>query len=292
MKRCLTIILLSISVLQIAAQNDDLLPDSILSVADSIAELRESAASNTLCATRFPAKKFTAKGWNNPQGEEVVPYRFRANQLITPAALIVAGSIGVNAFRNFKYTEREWFKDLRRDRYLHFDDWIQYAPAVGYLGLGLCGVPSRHDMIDRICAGVTAYAIMAVLTNSIKYTVGEMRPNMAARNSFPSGHSGTVFCGAELMRLEYGNYIGIAGYAVAVTTGFMRMYNEKHWYNDILAGAGIGILSARIAYWLMPWERKLFKRIRPDGVAGMAVAALPYYDADSRGAGLAFTATF
>ena len=50
-------------------------------------------------------------------------------------------------------------------------------------------------------------------------------------NSFPSGHTANAFCGAELMRIEYGNWVGLAGYAVAVTTGVMRMYNERHWWN-------------------------------------------------------------
>jgi len=40
--------------------------------------------------------------------------------------------------------------------------------------------------------------------------------------------------------------------------GLMRMCNDRHWYNDVLAGAGIGILSARLGYWLLPLERRLF----------------------------------
>ena len=31
------------------------------------------------------------------------------------------------------------------------------------------------------------------------------------------------------------------------------------WFNDVVMGAGIGILSARIGYWLLPLERKLLK---------------------------------
>jgi membrane-associated phospholipid phosphatase len=39
---------------------------------------------------------------------------------------------------------------------------------------------------------------------------------------------------------------------MATATGFLRMYNDKHWFSDVMAGAGIGILSTKIAYWLYP----------------------------------------
>lgn len=60
------------------------------------------------------------------------------------------------------------------------------------------------------------------------------------------------------MRIEYGNYIGIAGYALGVAVGTLRIYNDRHWITDVIGGAAIGVLSARIGYWMVPWEQKLF----------------------------------
>ena len=68
-----------------------------------------------------------------------------------------------------------------------------------------------------------------------------------------------------LMRREYWKvspWIGVAGYAVAAGTGFFRMYNNRHWLTDVIAGAGIGILSAQAAYWLYPVVTKAFFRKR------------------------------
>lgn len=67
--------------------------------------------------------------------------------------------------------------------------------------------------------------------------------------------------GAELLRREYWDvspWIGVAGYAVAAGTGFFRMYNNRHWLTDVIAGAGIGILSVQAAYWLYPAISKKF----------------------------------
>ena len=98
---------------------------------------------------------------------------------------------------------------------------------------------------------------MGVLTNALKYTVCEMRPDGSARNSFPSGHSATAFMGAELVRLEYGGWAGAGSYSVASATAALRVYNNRHWFNDLLGGAAIGILSANVGYWLLPLERRL-----------------------------------
>ncbi len=67
--------------------------------------------------------------------------------------------------------------------------------------------------------------------------------------------------GAELVRIEYGGWYGVGAYAVATTVGFMRMYNGKHYFHDVVAGAGVGILSARIGEWSgQLWHKLLAKR--------------------------------
>ena len=38
------------------------------------------------------------------------------------------------------------------------------------------------------------------------------------------------------------------------------MYNNRHWLTDVMAGAGIGILSVQAAYWLYPVISKTFFR--------------------------------
>ena len=35
---------------------------------------------------------------------------------------------------------------------------------------------------------------------------------------------------------------------MATTVGVMRVLNNRHWVSDVLAGAGIGILSTNLAY--------------------------------------------
>jgi membrane-associated phospholipid phosphatase len=98
----------------------------------------------------------------------------------------------------------------------------------------------------------------------------------------------TAFAGAELVRTEYGWVAGACAYAVATTVGFMRMYNNRHWFNDVVAGAGFGILAARIGYWLLPLNRHIFKIPRK----GQALIATPVYDSASGTLGLSCAMQF
>ena len=93
--------------------------------------------------------------------------------------------------------------------------------------------------------------LMAGFVNSIKYTVKEKRPDNTSNNSFPSGHTATAFMCATILHKEYGNkspWYSIGGYTLAGLTGVTRQLNNRHWIGDILAGAGIGILSADLGY--------------------------------------------
>ena len=203
---------------------------------------------------------------------------FRPQQLILPGALMAIGAFGVENgwFVGLKNDVRDGFEDLRGDCRFRADDKLQYLPVIANVGLGLVGVRSRHSFRERIAATATAYVALGILTNVTKYTVKEKRPDSGKRNSFPSGHTATAFMGAELLREEYGNGWGAGAYAFATGIAFLRLYNDRHWLNDIIGGAGVGILSARIGCWLLPWERRLLGWEKKQS----AVAIVPGYNAE------------
>ncbi len=136
-----------------------------------------------------------------------------------------------------------------------FDDFLQYSPVFIMWGMDALGMKPRH----RFKQQTTILALSAISVLSMVYVTKTLtkrvRPDSQADNSFPSGHTATAFMGAEILRQEFGHHspwIGIAGYTLASATAFMRVYNSRHWATDTLAGAGVGILGAKIGYWLAP----------------------------------------
>lgn len=181
--------------------------------------------------------------------------RFEPKQLIVPGALITVGALGVGVKPFVK--ARKWINnEIGIHKCSPADEILTYAPLVCYAGLDFVGVRSRRPLVDRAIVGATSVIIYVAVANTLKYTVREPRPTGNELTSFPSGHTGTAFLGAELLRQEYGPWIGLAGYTVATGVGVMRILNGRHWLNDVVAGAGIGILSARAGEWLLPFNRR------------------------------------
>lgn len=151
----------------------------------------------------------------------------------------------------------EHFRQLREDFVPNFhygyDDYLQYAPAVVMLGLKGFGVESRSSWGRMLVSDAFSVAIMASVVNTIKYTAHVRRPDKSNYKSFPSGHTATAFMAAMMMHKEYGDrspWYSISAFTVATATGISRILNNRHWLSDVLAGAGIGILSTELGYYL------------------------------------------
>jgi hypothetical protein len=217
--------------------------------------------------------------------------RFRTEQLVVPVSLVTLGVLGIgknSPMSGINLAIRDGLNKASKGVQIRFDDYVQYVPVALYLTLDFMGLKAKHSFGERVAVAATTYIALTAMTQGLKYTIREPRPDTGSRNSFPSGHTATTFAGAELIRTEYGWGIGIGAYALAATVGFMRMYNGRHWFNDVLAGAGIGVLSARIGYWLLPLNRHIFRIPRK----GQALVASPVYYANNKAIGMSCAIQF
>jgi hypothetical protein len=188
-------------------------------------------------------------------------YHFNAKQLLLPATLVSIGLVGLGSDW-LVYQNHEIRDELQEGGYKHFpiDDYSQFAPIAAVYGLNLFGVKGLHNFGDRTLIIAAASIMMTATVRGIKGIARVRRPD-GGKNSFPSGHTATAFMAAEFLWQEYRDvspWIGVAGFAVAAGTGFLRLYNNQHWLTDVIAGAGIGILSTHAAYWLFPCMQRLF----------------------------------
>jgi len=154
--------------------------------------------------------------------------------------------------------EREHIREIR-NRYIPtfkvgYDDYLQYAPAATVYGLKIAGVKGRNNTLRATFSYASSLAIMGIIVNTIKHTANVERPDGSANNSFPSGHTSMAFTNASFLHKEYGvinPLYSIGGYSAATFTGLGRNLNNRHWISDVLAGAGIGILSTELGYFFI-----------------------------------------
>jgi hypothetical protein len=212
--------------------------------------------------------------------------RPKYEHLIIPTVLLGYGIVGLEShmLRGVNANVKEEVNE-HIDNKFTIDDISQYTPILSVYALNAAGIKGENNFKDRTIILGTAYLIMGATVNIIKNTGNVVRPDGSSTNSFPSGHTATAFMGAEFLFQEYKNesvWYGISGYSVAAVTGFFRMYNDRHWLTDVAAGAGIGMLSTKIAYWVHPFlKRTIFKdQHHLNGVV------VPYYNGKDCGVGM------
>lgn len=171
---------------------------------------------------------------------------------------------------------------------VHYDDYLQFAPAASVYGLDLMGIKAKHNFRDRTLIMATSYLVMGVTVQSVKSITKVERPDGSNLSSFPSGHTATAFVGAHILFKEYKDvspWIGIGGYTIAAGVGGMRVLNKKHWISDVVTGAGVGILSAEIGYMMLPvWHRVLGIKEQ-----NKSLVIMPMINTESAGIGISYT---
>jgi hypothetical protein len=140
------------------------------------------------------------------------------------------------------------------------DDYLKYAPAASVYLLNAVGIKGKHKILDRTIILAMSSILSAQIVTALKHATHQLRPDGSTYNSFPSGHTTTAFVGAEMMNQEFGwrsPWYSVAGYSMATGTAFLRIMNNRHWLSDVVAGAGIGMLSTKFSYWLYSkWETR------------------------------------
>lgn len=214
----------------------------------------------------------------------------KLRSFIIPAALMGYGMFSLvnGPVRDLDYSTKAELQEDHPKYANHADDYLRIVPMVAVYGLNLAGVKGKHTVLNQTGLYVLSMAIMAGSTTIVKRFADRPRPDGADNYSFPSGHTAMAFTAAECLNQEYRDvspWIGYAGYTVATATGVLRMYNNRHWLSDVVAGAGFGIASAKVAYLIYP---KLGKLLPSKGRSHYSM--VPTYQQKSFG--LALNGTF
>lgn len=228
----------------------------------------------------FPAMLFAQYnlGHDTIKKSTTQELKFSTKQLIVPTILFTYGIVAIES-DYLKLINTELRNELKEniDEKITIDDFTQYFPAASVYLLNNVGIAGKHNLKDRSIILATSYLLMTGSVTGLKSLTKIERPDGSANNSFPSGHTATAFSGAEFLWQEYKDvniWYGISGYAVAAGTGFFRIYNGRHWLSDVAMGAGIGIMSTKIAYWTFPYVQKHFFKSRKD----VGAIITPFYN--------------
>ena len=191
-------------------------------------------------------------------------YKPSYKKFIIPTVFIGFGvvSLSSDALKNLNSSTKYEIGE-HQPKHITLDNYTQYLPAAMVYGYNLAGMKGKHNLKERTIIYGTSQLISAAFVLPLKHLVKEERPDGTNHLSFPSGHTTTAFSSAHFLFREYEDeniWLAISGYPIAIFTGVYRTLNDKHWVGDVVAGAGFGILSTELAYWLFPMVNKLFNK--------------------------------
>lgn len=159
-------------------------------------------------------------------------------------------------------TTRNGFRDFIRNsvsvKRTNIDDIMQHAPLLILMGSDLINQPGKAEVGRQLRHFLVAQTSSMLTVYTLKFLTKTVRPNGGPR-SFPSGHTAWVFGNAQLLYHSLKKthpFWAYVGYVPAIFTGTYRILKDKHWISDVLAGAGIGILSSHFTYHLNIWQAR------------------------------------
>lgn len=241
-------------------------------------------------SSTFDEKNFSRLTLNTKKGKNHI-FSASYSKFIVPAGLITYGIVS-QFDKSYESIDYELHDEVTKSGVgkCTIDNYSQFVPAVAVYGLDLIGIKAKHNFRDRTIVMATSHIIMGGIVQTMKSSINVQRPDGSNYKSFPSGHTATAFVGAHILFKEYKDtspWIGVAGYAIATGTGLLRVTNKKHWFSDVSAGAGIGILSVELSYLLLPIVQKAFGVRNKSKNNGFVIA--PTIGFNNYGLGVAYT---
>jgi membrane-associated phospholipid phosphatase len=180
---------------------------------------------------------------------------------LKPGALIIPGTFlvyaGLKPFvSGIQSLDDTIYSNIKINRphfHTNAESYLMWAPSASIYLLDAFKVNTKHSFKEHlildagsiVIAGGVGYAMRLISRDINVYTTHDTK--------FPSGHTANAFRGAEILHQELkheNELLSYSGYLVATGVGVLRLYNKDHLLTEVLAGAGLGILSAKLAYWI------------------------------------------
>jgi len=175
--------------------------------------------------------------------------------LILPGSLLLYGCLKP-AINGISDLDNRIMNDIQQ-RYPGFHtnaaDYLMWTPSASVYAMDAFHVKTAHHFREHLI--IEAGSV--IITGGIGYGMRIISRNIDVyktnNTKFPSGHTANAFRGAEIVHQELKKthpVLSYSGYVVATGVGMLRIYGKEHLLSEVLAGAGLGILSTKLTYWI------------------------------------------
>lgn len=207
-------------------------------------------------------KYYFKKYWTDTKAIVVSPVKWDSKDWTKLGVFVVAeGGLlfadqSVNDFFQSHQTNSETY--ISRNILEHFGAEHSFIVISGIFTYGV--LAKDNKCVSTALLALESFALASLVTRIPKTLVGRDRPDNWEGNgpfsfkgpfhgnSFPSGHTTASFAVASVIATQFrdSKWIPVAAYTVAGLAGISRIYDNKHWFTDVVAGATIGTLVGNL----------------------------------------------
>jgi hypothetical protein len=182
-------------------------------------------------------------------------HHLKAPALIIPATFLIYGGLkpvvnGISKLDNHIMAHVQ-------QKYPHFhsnaSDYLMWVPSATIYSFDAIKVKTAHSFKQHLILDAGSIAITGALGFGMRIISHNIKSFNTNNTDFPSGHTANAFRGAEILHQELKDkhtLLNYSGYFVATSVGVLRIYGKQHYFSQVVAGAGLGILSTKITYWI------------------------------------------
>lgn len=214
--------------------------------------------------------------------------------------------------RDVDPTDRAIARPMRTDSVPEWSLLFTAAIPLAAVGLAQIARPSGHDVHNAALGLSETFALTLLATVVLKRSVGRLRPDFLdrcdlqpdgscggdpeeirrGRESFPSGHTSFAFAGGTFLSLYLWGKLRpfrtggalwkvlviLSPMAAATLVGLSRIWDHRHRWEDVAAGAALGAGFALLGYRLnypWPWAQGSDRPLRRNRWAVLPVFSGP-----------------
>ncbi|WP_192821668.1 phosphatase PAP2 family protein [Rufibacter sp. LB8] len=131
--------------------------------------------------------------------------------------------------------------------------------------LFMVGLVTKNRKLRQVATiSLASYYLNSMMTSQLKKTFRRARPLYAEDNdefngpassyeyaSLPSSHTSNAFATATAVATIYRDkgWVPPVAYGIATLVGLSRIHDNAHWASDVIAGAAVGYVSAKVTHW-------------------------------------------
>lgn len=185
----------------------------------------------------------------------------KPGSLIIPGAFLIYGGLKpvINGIPKLDGTIMENVQKNHPDFHTNAADYIMWTPSASVYVLDALKIKSEHNFRQHLLIEGGSILITGGLGLGMRIISKNIKVYNDGDTKFPSGHTANAFRGAEILHQELKRnhpVISYSGYVAAAAVGLLRIYGKEHYLTEVIAGAGLGILSTKLTYWLFDKVKK------------------------------------